>query len=117
MRLRVRPTFLLFGCGLLLLLLPKQSAAVPQFARRYNLKCSACHTIVPVLNEQGYMFKRFGYHLPPTLEAGKGAPSISDLVNQQDAAPQLRGGVPYNRVDALVSGVQEDGRVGAVTDG
>jgi hypothetical protein len=57
--------------------------AVPQFARRYNLKCSACHTIVPVLNEQGYMFKRLGYHLPPALEKGKPAPKISDLVKKE----------------------------------
>lgn len=45
----------------------EQAHAVPQFARRYNLKCSACHTVVPVLNEQGYLFKRLGYHLPPAL--------------------------------------------------
>ena len=32
---------------------PNQASAIPQFARRYNLKCFACHTIVPVLNEQG----------------------------------------------------------------
>ena len=57
--------------------------AVPQFARRYNLKCSACHTIVPVLNEQGYMFKRLGYHLPPALEKGQPAPKISDLVKKE----------------------------------
>jgi hypothetical protein len=29
------------------------------------------------------MFKRFGYHLPPALEAGKAAPSISDLVKKE----------------------------------
>jgi hypothetical protein len=57
--------------------------AVPQFARRYNLKCSACHTIVPVLNEQGYMFKRLGYHLPPALEKGQAAPKISNLVQKE----------------------------------
>jgi hypothetical protein len=57
--------------------------AIPQFARRYNLKCSSCHTIVPVLNEQGYMFKRLGYHLPPALEPGKPAPKISDLVMKE----------------------------------
>lgn len=57
--------------------------AVPQFARRYNLKCSACHTIVPVLNEQGYLFKRLGYHLPPALQKGKPAPSISELVKKE----------------------------------
>jgi len=57
--------------------------AVPQFARRYNLKCSACHTIVPVLNQQGYMFKRLGYHLPPALEKGEAVPTISDLVKKE----------------------------------
>lgn len=82
MRLNVRPILLLFGFGVLLLL-PKQSEAVPQFSRRYNVKCSACHTIAPVLNEQGYMFKRLGYHLPPALEEGKNAPLISDLVKKE----------------------------------
>ena len=62
---------------------PSKAWAVPQFARRYNLKCSACHTIVPVLNEQGYMFRRLGYHLPPALEAGKATPTISDLVKNE----------------------------------
>jgi hypothetical protein len=57
--------------------------AVPQFARRYNLRCSACHTIVPVLNEQGYLFKRLGYRLPPPLEAGKPAPTIAELVQKE----------------------------------
>lgn len=66
----------------LMILLPQRTEAIPQFARRYNLKCSACHTIVPVLNEQGYLFKRLGYHLPPSLEKGKAAPKISDLVKK-----------------------------------
>jgi hypothetical protein len=39
--------------------------------------------IVPVLNEQGYLFKRLGYHLPPALEEGAVAPSISDLVKKE----------------------------------
>lgn len=62
---------------------PSKASAIPQFARRYNLKCSACHTIAPVLNQQGYLFKRLGYHLPPALEAGKAAPTISDLVRNE----------------------------------
>ena len=49
------------------LFIPRPTPAVPMFARRYNLKCYACHTIPPVLNENGYMFKRLGYHLPPAL--------------------------------------------------
>ena len=69
--------------GACVLLSPSKTWAVPQFARRYNLKCFACHTIVPVLNEQGYMFKRLGYHLPPALEQGKPAPKISELVRNE----------------------------------
>ena len=63
----------------LLVVLPRKAQALPQFARRYNLKCSACHTIVPVLNEQGLLFQRFGYHLPPALEKGKSAPKLSEV--------------------------------------
>jgi hypothetical protein len=57
--------------------------AVPQFARRYNLKCSACHTIAPNLNEQGYLFKRLGYHLPPALTKGQPGPEISYIVRSE----------------------------------
>jgi hypothetical protein len=81
MRFRISAvSFVIFAFALIF---PDRSAAVPQFARRYNLKCSACHTIVPVLNEQGYMFKRLGYHLPPALEEGKAAEYISDLVKKE----------------------------------
>src|SRR5205814_8015908 len=53
--------------------------ALPQFARHYNLKCSACHTIAPVLNEQGMLFQRLGYHLPPSLLSGEAAPHLSEI--------------------------------------
>ncbi len=53
--------------------------ALPQFARRYNLKCSACHTMAPVLNEQGMLFQRLGYHLPPSLLSGEAAPQLSEI--------------------------------------
>ena len=63
------------------LIFPNKSAALPQFARRYNLKCTACHTIVPVLNEQGILFQRLGYHLPPGLRA-------EDVVSKLSALPE-----------------------------
>ena len=62
-----------------LFLAPRKSEALPQFARRYNLKCSACHTITPVLNEQGILFQRLGYHLPPALQPGVVAPNLSEI--------------------------------------
>jgi DNA-binding IscR family transcriptional regulator len=58
--------------------------ALPQFARRYNLKCSACHTITPVLNEQGLLFQRLGYHLPPSLRKGVVAPKLSEIQGGAD---------------------------------
>ena len=60
-------------------IVPVKSAALPQFARRYNLKCSACHTIVPVLNEQGLLFQRLGYHLPPALQPSHAVPKLSAI--------------------------------------
>jgi hypothetical protein len=71
--------------AVVLLFAPTSAKAVPQFARRYNLTCSACHTIVPVLNEQGYMFKRLGYHLPPALEKDQAILRIVDLVEKEPA--------------------------------
>lgn len=64
-------------------LMPRRTAAIPAFSRRYNLKCYACHTIPPVLNENGYLFKRLGYHLPPALLKDAPAPKISSLVAKE----------------------------------
>lgn len=43
---------------------PRQAAAMPMFARKYNLPCERCHTMVPRLNNFGYNFYRAGYRLP-----------------------------------------------------
>ena len=64
----------------LTLLVPQKGRAIPAYARRYRLRCFACHVIPPVLNKEGFMFKRLGYHLPPALQKGQGSPRISDLV-------------------------------------
>src|SRR5260370_17103676 len=49
---------------------------IPAFARKYGMKCSACHLAVPVLNQFGQAFKDNGYrmkngpdNLPPTQPA------------------------------------------------
>jgi len=39
------------------------TAAIPAFARKYNLACSACHTAWPELNSFGQRFKDRGYQL------------------------------------------------------
>jgi hypothetical protein len=78
-----RVAMVMCGLGACVVLSSSKTWAVPQFARRYNLKCFACHTIPPVLNEQGYMFRRLGYHLPPALEQAQPAHKISDLVRNE----------------------------------
>src|SRR2546430_16385940 len=40
-----------------------QAAAIPAFARKYNLPCSACHEAWPKLNNFGQVFRDNGYQL------------------------------------------------------
>jgi hypothetical protein len=46
-----------------LLLTPTNSFAIPAFARKYGLRCSACHEAWPMLNFFGQKFKDNGYQL------------------------------------------------------
>jgi len=47
----------------------KHSARIPAFARKYNLACSACHTVWPELNNFGQVFKDNGYQLLESKDA------------------------------------------------
>jgi hypothetical protein len=49
----------LFLCALT----PNKADAIPAFARKYGLPCSACHEAWPKLNEFGITFKDNGYQL------------------------------------------------------
>jgi hypothetical protein len=54
------------GAALLLLLssmflAPRVSTAMPEFAQATGLQCSACHTMVPLLNAYGRYVQRTGY--------------------------------------------------------
>jgi hypothetical protein len=49
--------FLLVG----LLSTPRPSQAMPTFAQAYGMKCSVCHTMVPLLNAYGRYVQRTGY--------------------------------------------------------
>jgi len=67
------------GCASLA---PQPAQAIPAFARKFGLRCYACHTIPPALNKNGYMFKRLGYRLPPDeMDGTKAAPKVSELDN------------------------------------
>ena len=71
------PVLAALGCALLA---PQPAHAIPAFARKFGVKCYACHTIPPALNKNGYMFKRLGYRLPPDeMDGTKAAPKITEL--------------------------------------
>src|SRR5438874_862041 len=40
-----------------------KTEAIPAFARKYGLRCSACHTVWPELNSFGQQFRDNGYQL------------------------------------------------------
>lgn len=64
----------------LILFMPQPGHAIPAFARKFGVKCYACHTIPPALNKNGYMFKRLGYRMPPDeMDGTKLAPKVSEL--------------------------------------
>ncbi len=52
--------YIISGCALMVI--AQESAyAIPSFARQTGLKCAACHTIFPELNDFGRSFKLHGY--------------------------------------------------------
>ena len=40
-----------------------KAEGIPAFARKYGMRCSACHLAVPVLNRYGQAFKDNGYRM------------------------------------------------------
>ncbi|MDQ2679797.1 MAG: cytochrome c [Candidatus Eremiobacteraeota bacterium] len=42
----------------------KPASAIPLFAQRYHLQCTACHSVLPELNAFGNVFRNNGYQLP-----------------------------------------------------
>ena len=48
---------------LFILALPHPAYGIPAFARKYGLRCSACHEAWPKLNNFGQLFKDNGYQL------------------------------------------------------
>jgi hypothetical protein len=52
-----------FALFFLILGASQQASAIPAFARKYGLRCSACHESWPMLNYFGQKFKDNGYQL------------------------------------------------------
>src|ERR1700678_4474347 len=52
-----------FALAFLILGASQKASAIPAFARKYGLRCSACHESWPMLNFFGQKFKNNGYQL------------------------------------------------------
>jgi hypothetical protein len=44
------------------------AAAIPIFAQRYHMQCTACHTVIPELNAFGNAFRDRGYQFPKSVQ-------------------------------------------------
>ncbi len=64
------------------------ASAIPAFARRYGLACSACHVAWPVLNELGEDFKMSGYRRYAGAELKPTTPDI-ELVQEALTLPAI----------------------------
>jgi hypothetical protein len=65
---------------LLSLFVSPQAQAIPAFARKYDVNCTACHTAPPILNTFGQRFLENGYQLPGTEDGGiTGKKKLGDL--------------------------------------
>lgn len=62
LHLTVRPLVVLGACAVCLAV-SQTAYAIPAFARKYNLPCSACHEAWPKLNNFGQVFRDNGYQL------------------------------------------------------
>jgi len=95
--------------------------AMPMFAKKYGMACSACHVAWPVLNQQGMVFRDSGYQLglvkddpvtaPSTYVpfAGRTVPaySMTRVTNQPSANGPVEtrtGGIPTPGFDLLAAG-------------
>ena len=69
-----------FLATLLSLFAATQAQAIPAFARKYDVNCTACHTAPPILNTYGQRFLENGYQLPGTEDGGStGKKKLGDL--------------------------------------
>jgi hypothetical protein len=76
-----------FLAALSSLFMPTQAQAIPPFARKYDVNCTACHTAPPILNQFGQRFLENGYQLPGTEDGGivgkkkLGETTLDDVTN------------------------------------
>jgi hypothetical protein len=81
----IRASSALFAGLLLATFYPvTEAGAVPAFARKNDMACSACHTAWPLLNSMGRQYKENGYKFSPGEEPES---LISDFLAMDDDFP------------------------------
>jgi len=78
--------FLLIATTVLAFIWSTTANAVPAFARKHELNCSACHTAYPQLSATGRQFKENGYRFL-TAEKASNALEISDFLQLEEHVP------------------------------
>jgi hypothetical protein len=98
---------LVLGCAAV----PRPAHAVPLFAQRYNLRCDACHSVLPELNAFGNDFRNRGYRLDGAPKHGT---TIVALREQIGYTPTPADGTTRKTVPAGAAlGAAEIGQVEA----
>jgi hypothetical protein len=71
---------LALACALGSALVPRPAHAIPIFAQRYDMKCSACHSVLPELNAFGNEFRNRGYRLDGVTRHGTTVVALREQV-------------------------------------
>ncbi len=95
--------------------------AIPAFARKYGMKCSACHLAVPVLNQFGQAFKDNGYRMKngtDDLRANEPAywPLFGWLWKDYEVDIQRVGGQTVQQQGGISNGALVLGGLGSIGD-
>ncbi|MGB8694239.1 MAG: hypothetical protein WCD08_12085 [Steroidobacteraceae bacterium] len=108
-------------CAILLFAMVSPASAIPAFARKYSLRCTACHEAWPVLNDFGRSFRDNGYQLrlgkdnTVTAEPGYWPVAVRIVPNytytrvsnqETDSGPRTlgSGGIADSGIDLLMAG-------------
>jgi len=75
-------------------LLPAAAAAMPNFARREGVDCTACHSTIPMLNRAGFEYRNSGFRFPSNI--GK-SPEKTDFDGMNGA--RIQSLAQYTRSD------------------
>ncbi|MGD0476523.1 MAG: hypothetical protein ABSB70_25395 [Candidatus Velthaea sp.] len=89
----------------------RPSQAMPIFAQRYQLRCAACHTVLPELNAFGNAFRDHGFRLPPAAPV-HGNTGVALRYNNEYEADPVPGMRRFTPTASLLS-EQNIGAIGA----